>query len=192
MSSCQCSCYTLLRSSHRALSCASQIIFTNGLSAQSIYCFALTVTRKGWNYANFPCNPGKGLNILNCCSLLFIVLRFVPCLCFFYGKMTVFYCKVSCYVKGEPELTRQAHSLYSGVSEGCSPFHSACRQMGVLGLDSDFAPRQGQHRGRSVVGMLLCVCVCVCSPAAPCIWLHSCSSWECAGTRCQKVALQVL
>lgn len=63
----------------------------------------------------------------------------------------------------EPELTRQAHSLRSGVSEGCSPFHSACRQTVVLGLESDFAPRQGWHRGRSRVGMLLGVCVC--SPA---------------------------
>lgn len=146
-----------------------RLFSTNELSAESIYCLALAVTGKGWNYANFLCNSGKGLNILNCCSLLFIVLRFVSCLCSFYGKMSVVYCKVSCfeiYVKGEPELTRQACSLYSGVSEGCSPFHSARRQMEVLGLGSDFAPRQGQHRGRSLVGMLLGVCVCV-FPSCP-------------------------
>lgn len=51
---------------------------------------------KRWNCAAFPWDPGKGLNILNDCSLFFIPLRFGSFLAFFYVRISAAYCEVGC------------------------------------------------------------------------------------------------
>lgn len=150
------------------------LVSTNGLSTQSIYCLALKWPEKRQNCATFLWNPGKSLNILNGCSLLFVPLRFGSCLAFFYGKISAVYCEIACfdtYVKGV-NLSRQGKHVLCILERLRLVLHfiSARRQLGVLGLESDFAPRQDRHRSRSLVGMLRGVGA---SPSAPYIWLLS-------------------
>lgn len=96
---------------------------------------------------------------MNGCSLLYIPVRFGSCLAFFYGKISAVYCKSACldtHVKGVNPSRQGRHVLC--VLECLKlvlQFISARRQQGVLGLESDFAPRQDRHRSRSLVGMLL-------------------------------------
>lgn len=177
--SCQCSCYVLLRRSHRALSCASEIIFHKWIVCKehllpSSYndwkkmelCQFSVKFRERPEYFEWLFTPFHSFEVW----VLFVFLLWEN-FCSLLQSFLLWHLCQGC----EPELTRQARSLYAGVSEGCSPFHSACRQVTVLGLESDigdFAPRQGQQRGKSLLGMLLWLCVCV-PHISGCIHAHA-------------------
>lgn len=134
-----------------------RLISTNGLFTQSIYCLALKVTGQEMELCHFSMKSREKPDYFEWLFSLFNTFEVWVLFDFLLWEnfcSLLQSCLLSCLHQGcDPEQTRGAFYVLEHLRFVLHVV-SACRHQGVLGLESDFAPRQSRRRCKSLVGML--------------------------------------